>query len=96
MACVYAKSKDRPAMSVPLHRDPREHSLFFVDFCKILRMTAKKVERKVQKEEKIFQKGLDKGERVCYNKQCEPKGRKSLGVTCRCGGTGRRPGLKIP
>jgi len=52
--------------------------------------------KKRKKEEKIFQKGLDKGESVCYNKQCEPKGRKSLGVTCRCGGTGRRPGLKIP
>ena len=56
----------------------------------------KKVEQKTQKEEKFFEKGVDKEHRVCYNKQCEPKGRKSLGVTCRCGGTGRRMGLKIP
>ena len=55
----------------------------------------RKMAKRFFKKEK---KRLDKGGKVCYNNQCEPTERnaKSLGIACRCGGTGRRPGLKIP
>ena len=34
--------------------------------------------KKYKKDEKFFQKGVDKRKGVCYNKQCEPKGRSLL------------------
>ncbi len=47
----------------------------------------------------FFQKPVDKRKEVCYNKQVAKRATMSAHIRvtfCRCGGTGRRPGLKIP
>ena len=51
-----------------------------------------------KKGDKKSGKGVDKEGGVCYNNGCEPRktGSEVSRWERRCGGTGRRPGLKIP
>ena len=56
-------------------------------------------EKKYFKKSKIiFQKPIDKTKKVCYNVQVVSERSFTRGNRefCRCGGIGRRPGLKIP
>ena len=77
--------------------------VYFLDFADKIEYRASRkpsvfLEEKIKKENKKDKKGVDKIEKMWYNKPCEPnRSAKSLSVLpCRCGGTGRRPGLKIP
>ena len=50
----------------------------------------KKAKKTFKKSQTFFKKGVDKGNTMCYNNMHGTE------ISCRCGGIGRRPGLKIP
>ena len=66
---------------------PNPHSVRFTVFL------TKKRKKNHEKSKNIFQKPIDKTNDLCYNTQVVSAVRL---IFCRCGGIGRRPGLKIP